>query len=376
MLNNETWLAHSDLFSKYWTIETKPWVRSLGWFTDFMETVKDAKGWAQAGEKELTAFDYIDIIDSPLSEKKLYRCINGVTWEHILGPILFVVRKDHEQLFVAGWAGERRMIEQAKKISDDPWDWPDKSIIEINPVIALHTLKVVRDVKKDVVPVFFASNGESNAEENWEHLVKLCPRAVRISGIDGRRKMFHRCVDLAGNAKQFFLVTGKNYVTDASVFDYPVETITDAHIIFHAKNMSNRLEYGHMGVVCYNSNLVLNTPEDFGLDFTQYSKTVTVPRTVSEATFATTPYEAWRTAFREVVKLTLQYTADSHLWLDRWLAFAEGPHSDWVLKGAKTAYKYTEEHRHDKEMLRNTESWAWLEQYFTENFQNSKSINT
>ena len=83
MLNNETWLAHSDLFTQYWILETKHWVRSLGWFTDFIETVKDAKGWAQAGDKELTAFDYVDIIDAKGSERKLYRCSNGITWEHI-----------------------------------------------------------------------------------------------------------------------------------------------------------------------------------------------------------------------------------------------------------------------------------------------------
>ena len=367
MLNNETWLAHSELFTHHWVIETKPWVRSLGWFTDFIETVKDAKGWAQAGDKELTAFDYVDIIDAKGSERKLYRCNNGITWEHISGPVIFVVRKDEEQVFIAGWAGERKVIEKAKQVSNDPWEWPDKMIIEVDPVVALHTLKVRRTAKKDAVPVFFASNGESNAEENWNHLVKICPRAFRIDGIDGRRNMFYPCVDLAGNSTQFFLVTGKNLITDTTVFDYPVEAISDAHIIFHAKNMSNRLQYGHMGVVCYNSNLVLNTPKDFGLDFTQYSKTYTIPKTVSEATFATTPYEAWRTAFREVVKLTLQYTTDSHLWLDRWLVFAEGPHADWVLKGAKEGNVYAEQHRDDKEALKNTVDWNWLKTYFEEN---------
>jgi hypothetical protein len=146
-----------------------------------------------------------------------------------------------------------------------------------------------------------------------------------------------------------------------------VETISDAHIIFHAKNMSNRLQYGHMGVVCYNSNLVLNTPEDFGLDFTQYSKTITIPRTVSEAVFATSPYEAWRTAFRETVKLTLQYTSDSHLWIDRWTSFAEGANSDWVLKGAKEGIEYVEQYRDNPEALKNTVDWNWLEKYFEEN---------
>ena len=367
MVNNESWLAHSDLFKKYWVVETKPWVRSLGWFTDYMETVKDADGWAQAGEKELSVFDYVQIIDQPLAEKKLYRCIDNVKWEHISGPVLFVVRKDAEQVFIAGWAGERKIIEKMKKESDDPWQWSEKMIVEVNPTSAIRTISAMRKArKKDAPPVFFVSNGESNADDNWKHLIKLYPKAVRIDGIDGRRKMFHRCVDLAGDASQFFVVTGKTYVTDVTVFDYPVETVSDAHIVFHAKNMSNRLEYGHMGIVCYNSNLVLNTPANFGLDFTQYSKTVTVPMTASEAYFATTPFEAWRTAFREVVKLTTSYSTEAHLWLQRWVAFAEGNNAEWVLIGAREGQEYAEQHKNDTDMLRKTVDWNWLRERFEE----------
>ena len=368
MLNNETWLAHSDLFKKYWVVETKPWVRSLGWFTDYMETVKDADGWAQAGEKELSVFDYVQIIDQPLSEKKLYRCINGISWEHITGPVLFVVRKDSEQVFIAGWAGERKIIEKMKKESDNPWEWSEKMIVEVNPASAVRTVSKTKSTKSrhQGVPVFFVSNGESNADDNWKHLTKLYPKAIRVNGIDGRRKMFHRCVDLADNAPQFFVVTGKTYVTDVTVFNYPVETVSDAHVVFHAKNMSNRLEYGHMGIVCYNSNLVLNTPGNFGLDFTQYSKTITVPHTVSEARFATTPFEAWRTAFREVVKLSTSYSTEANLWLQRWTAFAEGENSEWVLTGAREGQEYAEQHKNDKTELRKTVDWNWLQERFEE----------
>lgn len=366
MLNNESWLAHSDLFKKYWVVETKPWVRSLGWFTDYMETVKDAGGWAQAGEKELSVFDYVQIVDQPLAEKKLYRCINGVSWEHISGPVLFVVRKDSEQVFIAGWAGERKIIEKMKKESDDPWKWSEKMIVEVNPASAMLTVPTAKRPKDKNVPVFFVSNGESNADENWKHLTSLYPRAIRIDGIDGRRKMFHRCVDLAKDAKQFFVVTGKNYITDLNVFNYPVETVTDAHIVFHAKNMSNRLEYGHMGIVCYNSHLVLNTPVNFGLDFTQFSKTVTIPMKVSEAYFATSPFEAWRTAFREAVKLSTAHTPDAYLWLQRWTAFAEGPNAEWVLKGAEDGIQYAEQYVKNPDELQKTVDWNWLQERFEE----------
>ena len=366
MLNNESWLAHSDLFKKYWVVETKPWVRSLGWFTDYMETVKDAGGWAQAGEKELSVFDYVQIVDQPLAEKKLYRCINGVSWEHISGPVLFVVRKDSEQVFIAGWAGERKIIEKMKKESDDPWQWSEKMIVEVNPASAIRTVPTAKRPKDKTVPVFFVSNGESNADENWKHLTNLYPHAIRIDGINGRRKMFHRCVDLARDAKQFFVITGKNYITDLNVFNYPVETVTDAHIIFHAKNMSNRLEYGHMGIVCYNSHLVLNTPVNFGLDFTQFSKTVTIPMKVSEAYFATSPFEAWRTAFREAVKLSTAHTPDAYLWLQRWTAFAEGPNAEWVLKGAEDGIQYAEQYVKNPDELQKTVDWNWLQERFEE----------
>ena len=181
MLNHETWLAHSELFTKHWIIETKPWVRTLGWFTDFELTVRDAKGWAQAGEKELTIYEYVNVLEEKGAERKLYRCVND-KWEHITGPIVFVVRKNDEQVFIAGWAGESKVINEYKANSVNPWDWPNKIIIDVDPVSAIHTLKYSRKESTEI-PVFFASNGETNAEENWEHLVKMCPRAVRIDGI-------------------------------------------------------------------------------------------------------------------------------------------------------------------------------------------------
>ena len=366
MLYNESWLVHSDVFDKHWKIELKPWIRNLGWFTDFMETVVSAKGWVQAGEKELSVHDYINLIEEKDSQKKMF-CYKEGKWEHMEGPVIFTVKHDEEQVFIAGWMGDEKMIQKMKKESADPWEWSKKNIIEVDPVIALHTVRGVKGVKKpedDAIPVFFTSNGESNADKNWEHLVNLCPRAVRIDGIDGRRKMFHRCVDLSRGARNFFVVTGKNFITDRTVFDYPISKPSKEHVVFRAKNMSNRLEYGHMGVVCYNTDLVLNTPEDFGLDFTEYSPIHSVPRTVSEATFATTPYEAWRTAFREAVKLTLRGTIESEHWLARWLAFAEGVESGWVIKGAEQGHAYALENINAPEHLRKSEDWNWLKARF------------
>jgi hypothetical protein len=45
--------------------------------------------------------------------------------------------------------------------------------------------------------VFFVSNGETNADTNWEILKAQCPRAQRVTDINGRRAMFQHCAALA-----------------------------------------------------------------------------------------------------------------------------------------------------------------------------------
>ncbi len=359
---NSTWLAHSDLFTQHWIIETKSWVRALGWFTQFEQAAKDSLGWAQYGDHELSLLDYVNIVDAVHSEKKLYKYDTGI-WTHIEGPILFVVRKSENESYIAGWAGPKKLIDALKKKTDNPWDWEGINVVEVMPSSATYVLEKTNAKK---LPVIFASNGETNAEENWHHLLKLCPRAVRIENIDGRRNMFLRAAELAKDASHFFLITGKNFVTDKTVFDYiPDHTVPSAHIMFQAKNMSNRLEYGHMAIGCYNTAIVKSTPKHFGLDFTEYGKIYHIPRTVSEARFATSEYEAWRTAFRECVKLVLKEDSDQvKSWLNRWASFAEGEFSDWVLLGAEQGIQFAQENRNNPEVLQNTENWDWLKQYY------------
>ena len=361
MNDTTTWLGHSDLFNTHWIVETKSWVRNLGWFSEFQESVKECCGWAQYGNHELTTVDYVNIIDAKDAEKKLYKYHEG-TWEHFSGPILFVVKKNAEETYIAGWAGPAKLITKLKQQSDNPWDWDGINLVEVNPFSVIVTFSKNRNT---TLPVFFACNGETNAEENWQHLKKMCPRAVKLENIDGRRKMFLQAAHIADKQSHFFLVTGKNFVIDKTVFDYvPDSTVPTSHILFQAKNMSNRLEYGHMAIGCYNTDIVLSTPEDFGLDFTEYGKIYHIPRTVSEANFAMSEYEAWRTAFRECVKLTLKGNEITKKWLSRWTSFAEGEFSDWVLLGAEQGRDFALENKDDPAALKNTENWTWLQQYF------------
>jgi len=362
MLNNETWLIHSDLLDKHWIVEGKPWARTLGWFSVMKEQLLATGGWMLFGDAKLELLDYVNIIDAVDSEKKLY-CYSEGKWQYISGPILLTVKKDTGEHYVVGWAGEKRKLDQLKKKSPDPWKWEGITSIEINPE-AISRVKITKPRKKKL-PVFFLSNGETNAEENWEHLKRGCSRAIRIDKVIGRHNAFMKCAEQANNVSHFFVVTAKNKITDFSVFDFiPDNSIPQSHVLFQAKNMSNRLEYGHMSVGCYNTDIILDTPENFGLDLTEWGKIYPIPTTVSEATFALTPYEAWRTAFRESVKLTLKDTKQSRRWLNVWLSFAEGDNAEWVIQGASEGHEFALENKDNEEELIKSESWFWLRERF------------
>lgn len=367
MLNGESWLLHSDLFKKHWVVETKSWVRNLGWFASVLEQTTIDDGWSLFGETELTPLDYINIVDAKEANTKLYMYSNG-TWTYMHGPVLFVIEKNTEETYIAGWAGDRKQLVDYKKKYDNPWDWPGINVIKVHPLIADKKHVTTQIVHK--FPVFFLSNGETNADQNWEHLKRICPRADRVDNISPRRDAFLQCAELANDASHFFVVTGKNRVTDPTVFDYrPDNSVPEAHIIFQAKNMSNGLEYGHMAVGCYNTTIIRNTPVNFGLDLTEYGKIYPIPLTVSHATFATSPYEAWRTAFREVIKLTLKDTPSTKKWLERWRSYSDGEYADWVLQGANDGYEYVRLHKNNMDELLKTERWDWLKQYFIEKYK-------
>jgi hypothetical protein len=220
-------------------------------------------------------------------------------------------------------------------------------------------------------PVFFVSNGETNADGNWELLSSVCDYARRIEGVNGRRKMFDTCATLA-EGQDFFIVTGKNRILNPDIFNFSPDPLEKRHWVFRATNGSNGLVYGHMGVALYNNELVRNTPKNFGLDFTMASLVHEVPTTASLALFATSPWEAWRTAFRECVKLVLYSEAEdplAHTRLVRWMSFAEGENSEWVLKGAVDGAEFCELNKHLPDELRKTVEWDFLRSYWEDKYE-------
>jgi hypothetical protein len=89
----------------------------------------------------------------------------------------------------------------------------------------------------------------------------------------------------------------------------------------------------------------------------------TVPILSAVNNLEETPLLAWRTAFREVIKLKLQKpTVESTFRLKKWLTLGQGKNATWVNKGALDAVDFIEQGK-DPYL---SYDFEWIKKYFQE----------
>jgi hypothetical protein len=224
--------------------------------------------------------------------------------------------------------------------------------------------KMARSHPLDIV---FLSNGEPDADENYQHLVDLTRhepnRLVRSDGINGRVAAYHAAANLS-KTPWFFAVFAKLKVSGFFPWDWQPDRMQHPkHTIFHATNPVNGLVYGHQAMIAYNKKLVLSNSGN-GLDFTLDNLHSVEPILSGTANFNSDPFSTWRTAFREAVKLRANIDAMSRYRLQIWLTQAHGPFAHFALQGASDAVEYFDDVNGDPQKLRLSYDWAWLKERF------------
>jgi len=215
--------------------------------------------------------------------------------------------------------------------------------------------------------IVFISNGEPNAERNWTALLEATymkpNRVVRSGGVNGRAAAYHAAAE-ASETDWFFAVFAKLKVNADFDWSWQPDRMQAAkHYIFHAFNPINGLTYGHQAMIAYNKRLVLSNPGR-GLDFTLDDEHEVVPIVSGTAEYADTKWSAWRTAFRECIKLRGQADVESQHRLKKWLTGAIGkPNGHWSIYGAEDAVAYYEEVNGDFDALKKSYEWSWLASY-------------
>ncbi len=216
--------------------------------------------------------------------------------------------------------------------------------------------------------IIYISNGEPDAERWYNHLLNVAQRPVkRVKDVNGRSAAYKAAAELS-ETDWFFAVFAKLEVVDSFDWSWQPDYLQEPkHYIFHSKNPVNGLEYGHMGVIAYNKQLVLATNEP-GLDFTLSKAHAVVPVLSAIAHYNTTPALKWRTAFREVLKLqddvVKNDSIESRYRLGVWLGVGD----DWSIKGAEDAVDYYNSVKGNYDKLMLSFEWAWLKEYYSKKY--------
>jgi len=74
-----------------------------------------------------------------------------------------------------------------------------------------------------------------------------------------------------------------------------------------------------------------------------------------------TPLLAYRSSFREVIKLLqMKPTVESQYRLKKWLTVGKGNNADWLYQGAIDGKTYYEKHKDNYSKLMNSYNYEWI----------------
>jgi hypothetical protein len=232
-----------------------------------------------------------------------------------------------------------------------------------------HVNKTQRFLKEQPLDIVFISNGEKYAGFHEQQLYQSvqregldCNHIHHSAGVNGRVAAYQAAARMS-TTPWFFAVFAKLEVDPK--FDWswqPDRMQQPKHYIFHAYNPVNGLTYGHQAMIAYNKRMVLENAGT-GLDFTLDQPHEVVPVLSGRANYTESPWMAWRTAFREVLKLKASLPdVESEYRLRQWLE-VDTTDEQWSMKGAEDAVEYYDEVAGDFTALKKSYEWEWLATY-------------
>jgi hypothetical protein len=226
-------------------------------------------------------------------------------------------------------------------------------------------------VQQDVTyDIFFLSYNEPNSWNNWQILNNRFPQAKRIYG-EKNIYLSHKACAEQSTTDYFWVVDADNEVLDSFNFDHYVEDYDfDLVHIWHSRNEINDLEYGN-GAIKLLPKILFDVTKD-GVDITTSlsNKLKIIPIVASVNRFASSPWNAWRSGFREAAKLASNTIARSDqdetakrltAWTTKGLDRRFG---EYVVPGAVLGMQYGTENKNNQDALIKINDWSWLYEQF------------
>ena len=220
--------------------------------------------------------------------------------------------------------------------------------------------------------IIFISYQEPNADENFAKLKARFPRAQRVHGIKGIHQA-HIAAAKKSFTKMFWVVDGDAEILDSFNFDYVVSKYDMECVhVWRSRNPINELEYGYGGVKLLPKALTQNmdiTKPDMTTSISSLLKVM--PEVSNVTAFNTDPFNTWKSAFRECVKLSSgvidrQECQETVARLNAWLTFyPDKPFAQEAVRGAYDGSEYGKVYVGNLEELAKINDFEWLKERFS-----------
>lgn len=223
----------------------------------------------------------------------------------------------------------------------------------------------------DDLDVIFLSNGEADADVNFAHLQKICPRAKRVSGVKGIYAA-HREAAKTSSTDFFFVVDADAWVVDDFQFHVRASEVAENMVcIWPSLNPVNNLVYGYGGIKLFSKQMFAKEYDTLVDMTTTLAKYVRVEQKLSCITmFNTSEFDAWRSAFRECVKLSSKVISgqsdnETEYRLNTWTTVgASSAYGAFTIAGALAGKVYGTEHASDPVALSQINNYDFLYELF------------
>ena len=222
------------------------------------------------------------------------------------------------------------------------------------------------DLEYEVKPmdIIFISYDEPSAEKRYNKLKEKFPRSKWVKGVQGQTLAYLSAAMLS-ETDYFFAVFPKSELAPGFDFSFQPDRLRNpCHYIFDCHIPVIGLRYGWGGVILYNKNLVFKTPRP-GLDFTMSQAHHSVPILSAISNCNETPLLAYRSSFREVIKLLqMKPTVESKYRLMKWSTLGKGDNAEWIYQGAIDGKEHYDTYKDDHTKLMYSYDFQWIRDQF------------
>ena len=228
----------------------------------------------------------------------------------------------------------------------------------------------------DVIQI---SYHEETADENFEILQMFAPHAKRVQGVKGIFHAHKAAAELS-ETKNFYVIDADAVVDEQFKFDFKPssEKLEYGHVpqtecvyTWRSRNPVNDLLYGYGGAKLFPRQALLDA-KNWNVDMTTTLGCSFVPKfQISNITaFNTTPFDAWKSAFRECTKLASSIipnndNTDNEYRLDVWCTRGRNQlNGEYCILGARQGADFGKTYKNNLKALKKINDFDWLRQTF------------